>query len=81
MNSSITKSFRDRLRKLPPEIQQPARKNFKLRLRDPAHPSLRFKKTGAFGSARVGSRHRVLARWTEDEVEWFWIGSHDEYED
>ena len=46
----------------------------------PNLPSV-FKKTGEFCSARLGSRHRVLARWNEDEVEWFWIGSHDEYEE
>jgi hypothetical protein len=81
MNSSTTESFRSRLKQLPPDLQALARKNFKLWLRDPAHPSLHFKKAGEFWSARVGSRHRALARWNQDKVEWFWIGSHDEYED
>ncbi len=80
MNSSITKSFRNRFKKLPPEIQRLARKNFKLWLRDPAHPSLHFKKVGSFWSARVGRNHRALALWEENRVEWFWIGSHNEYE-
>ncbi|HNT16237.1 MAG TPA: hypothetical protein PKO21_15475 [Verrucomicrobiota bacterium] len=80
MISSTTKSFRDRFRKLPSEIQQIARKNFRLWLRNRAHPSLHFKKVGEFWSARVGSNHRALALWHGDKVEWFWIGSHDEYE-
>ncbi len=80
MNSSTTKSFRNRFRNLPPEIQRLARKNFKLWLRDPAHPSLRFKKVKDFWSARVGSNYRALAVWSGDKIEWFWIGSHAEYE-
>jgi hypothetical protein len=80
MNSSTTKSFRDRFGNLPPEVQRLARKNFKLWLRDQSHPSLRFKKIGDFWSARVGSKHRALAIWSGDKVEWFWIGSHDDYE-
>lgn len=81
MNSSITKSFRDRFRNLPVEIQRLARKNFRLWQKDQGHPSLHFKKVGEFWSARVGSQYRALAVWKGDEVEWFWIGSHDEYED
>ena len=80
MNSSTTKSFRNRYRNLPPEIQRLARKNFKLWLRDPAHPSLHFKKVNEFWSARVGSSHRALATWSGDKIEWFWIGPHDEYD-
>ena len=81
MNSSTTKSFRDRFRSLPPEIRRLARKNFKLWLKNPAHPSLHFKKVGDFWSARVGSHHRALAVRSETRVEWFWIGSHDKYEE
>jgi len=81
MNSSTTRSFRNRFRNLPPEIQRLARKNFKLWLRDPAHPSIHFKKVKDFGSARVGSRYRAVAIWEGENIEWFWIGSHDEYED
>jgi hypothetical protein len=80
MNSSTTKSFRNRFRNLPPEVRRLARKNFKLWLRDPAHPSLHFKKIGDVWSARVGGKHRALAVWSGDKVEWFWIGSHDEYD-
>jgi hypothetical protein len=81
MISSTTKSFRNRLRNLPPEIQRLAHKNFRLWLRDPAHPSLHFKKVGEFWSARIGGNHRALGVWSGDKVEWFWIGRHDEYEE
>jgi len=80
MKSSTTPSFRRRLRELPPPVRRLARKNFELWLRDPHHPSLHFKKVGRFWSARVGSDFRALAIVQGDEAEWFWIGSHDEYD-
>lgn len=80
MKSSTTPSFRKRLLNLPPHIRDLARKNFKLWLRHPQHPSLRFKKVANFWSARVGIDFRALAIIRGDKAEWFWIGSHDEYE-
>jgi hypothetical protein len=79
MISSTTKSFRERYRLLPREVRELAYKNFKAWLRDPAHPSIRFKKVGNFWSARVGRDYRALAIWKEDRIEWFLIGRHDEY--
>jgi hypothetical protein len=80
MKSSTTPSFRKRFRDIPPEIRQLARKNFKLWLRDPRHPSLHFKRVGNFWAARVGRDFRALAVVKGDVIEWFWIGPHDEYE-
>jgi len=80
MKSSTKASFRKRLQALPADVRQLAYKNFRLWLRDPHHPSLQFKKVGRFWSARVGLQHRALAVVINDEVQWFWIGSHDEYE-
>lgn len=57
-----------------------ARKNFKLWLRDPRHPSLHFKKVGGYWSARVGEDYRALAISRPDGVEWFWIGTHAQYD-
>ena len=70
-------SFYDQLE---PEIRQLADKNFKLLLRDPHHPSLRFKRVGRFWSARVGLNHRAVATRRDDDFVWFWIGSHAEYD-
>ena len=80
MKSSTKKSFRSRLAALPATVRVLAYKNFRLWLRDPHHPSLRFKPVGRFWSARVGSDFRALAIMDGDCVEWFWIGPHDEYE-
>jgi hypothetical protein len=65
---------------LPPEIRRLADENYALLLRDSRHPSLHFKKVGRFWSARVGSHHRALAIQEAEEVVWFWIGRHDEYD-
>ena len=80
MLSSTTKSFRSRYTALPPELRALARKNFRLWLRDPRHPSIHFKPVGRFWSARIGSDYRALAVVNGERVEWFWIGPHREYE-
>ena len=69
-------------RQLPPEIQQLADKNFGMLLRDPRHPSLRFKKVMEPDgwSARVGLHYRALAVSIDDGFLWTWIGHHSEYE-
>lgn len=80
MKSSTKKSFRKRFKALLTEIRQLARKNFQLWLRNPRYPSIHFKKVGNFWSARVGDNYRALAIVNGQQVEWFWIGPHDEYE-
>ncbi|RRJ94724.1 hypothetical protein Ga0100231_010590 [Opitutaceae bacterium TAV4] len=80
MKSSTTPSFRKALAGLPAEIRRLARKNFKLWLYNPRHPSLHFKRIGRFWSARVGDDFRALAMVKGEVIEWFWIGSHAEYD-
>ena len=65
---------------LPPEIQRLADRSFELLKRDARHPSLHFKKVGRFWSARVGIHYRAVAVQEGDDLVWFWIGRHDEYE-
>lgn len=73
--------FWDAYDSLPPTLRQQADKQFALWLKDSSHPSLRFKKVGEnLWSARVDRSHRALARWRDDTFIWFWIGTHDEYE-
>lgn len=61
-------------------MQELADAAFALLERDPRHPSLHFKKVGRFWSARVGAHHRALAVQSDDDLLWFWIGRHDEYD-
>jgi len=47
---------------------------------DPRHPSLHFKKIGRLYSVRVGIHYRALSVEEGDDVVWFWIGHHSEYD-
>jgi hypothetical protein len=62
------------------DIQKTADKNYELLKTNPRHPSLQFKKVGAFWSARVSLNHRTLAFVEDNEFVWFWIGTHAEYD-
>jgi hypothetical protein len=42
-------------------FKKTAKKNFELLKSDPSHPSLHFKKVGAFWSIRGGMNYRALA--------------------
>ena len=67
-------------RALPPEIQILADRAFAQLKADPHHPSLHFKRAGAFWSSRVGLHYRALAADVQNGVLWFWIGTHAEYD-
>ena len=83
MTSSLTDDFRECFRKLPQRIQQQARKNYKLWKLNPYHRSLEFKKvhhSRPIYSVRVSIGWRAVGIKRGDEVSWFWIGSHAEYD-
>lgn len=49
---------------------------------NPKHPSLQLKKVAAdVYSARVGLDYRALAFDMGEHLVWFWIGTHDEYDE
>jgi hypothetical protein len=75
-----TSKFWDLLGELPEAIRDQAKKNFGILKQDPSHPSLHFKKTGRFWSARVNLSYRALAIQDEQDFVWFWIGNHKDYE-
>jgi hypothetical protein len=83
MTSHTTKRFRQALRDLPQEVRRQAREAYKLFVRDPHHPSLRFRRvhpTEPIYSARIGAHYRALGTLEGDEIVWFWIGPHAEYD-
>jgi len=66
---------------LPAEVRTLADKSFALLKENPKHPSLRFKCIrDDLWSVRVGLNHRALAIRGDDALQWFWIGSHAEYD-
>ena len=65
---------------LPKQTRELADKNFQLLKADPRHPSLHFKKLGEFWSVRVGAHYRALAIEVDGGMNWFWIGTHADYD-
>jgi len=80
MRHVATPDFWDCYNKLPVSIRELAKRNFDLLKRDSSHPSLHFKTVGRFRSARVGIQYRALAVESGEDLVWFWIGSHAEYD-
>ena len=62
------------------EIQHRADKQFILLSENPSHPSIQLKPVGELWSARVTDAYRALAVREGNVFNWFWIGSHDDYE-
>jgi hypothetical protein len=80
MRHFASRRFWAAYRKLPESVRAVADKNYGLLKENPQHPSLQFKKMGRFWSVRVGLRYRALAVESGDNLVWFWIGSHADYD-
>ena len=69
---------------LPADVREQARAAYRLFRNNPRHPGLNFKRvhgTDRFVSVRVGRSYRAVGILTRsDEVVWFWIGPHEQYE-
>ena len=83
MTSHVTPDFRRGFAGLPSAIQRQARAAYRLFQSDPFHPSLRFKKLPPYAdvwSVRITGNYRAIARRAGDEIVWFFIGSHADYD-
>jgi hypothetical protein len=65
---------------LPEDVRSLADKSFELLKADSRHPSLHFKRIGPVWSARVGAHYRTLGHDVDGGIQWFWIGTHSEYD-
>ena len=68
--------------KLPEEVKHRARQAYKLWKQNNNHPGLHFKQIHEkepIYSVRIGLSYRALGVRQEDTIIWFWIGSHEEY--
>lgn len=65
---------------LPDAVRKVAERNFERLKSNPKHPSLHFKNVGRYWSVRVGIGYRALAVRNEQDLVWFWIGSHADYD-
>ncbi|MDP6960996.1 MAG: hypothetical protein QF595_05690 [Dehalococcoidia bacterium] len=83
MNSYVTQDFLSCFQRLPDNIKEKARKNYRLWKENSAHPSLRFKRINSsepIHSIRIGVGWRALGLRERNNIYWFWIGSHAEYD-
>ena len=83
MNSQITRSFINNFNNLPSRIKIAARKNYKIWKENPQHPSLNFKQikfASNIHSVRIGIGWRALGVMNGENMIWFWIGSHSDYD-
>ena len=83
MNSRATPRFWAAYDDLPEPVRDAARKAYRLFRENPNHPSLQFKKIHArepIYSVRVTLGYRAVGLLEGDEVTWFWIGSHADYD-
>lgn len=67
-------------RDLPRQVQRLADAAYELLKADPRHPSLQLERVGRFWSVRVGLHYRALAVEAGEDLVWFWIGHHTEYD-
>ena len=83
MRSRATPRFWAAYRELPSETRDLVQKVYRLFRENPKHPSLHFKKVhdrDPIYSARVTLGYRALGLLEDEDITWFWIGSHAEYD-
>jgi len=83
VKSRATPRFWSSYRQLPSDVQTLAQKAYRLFQQDPSHPSLQFKKVHdaePIYSVRITLAYRAVGLREGDEIMWFWIGSHADYD-
>jgi hypothetical protein len=84
VKSRATETFWKLLNALPSEIREQAGVAYRMFRANPRHPGLHFKRvhgSDQLVAVRVGRSYRAVGIQSEsDEIVWFWIGPHDEYE-
>lgn len=83
MTSHTTKYFWKLHDVLPEQIQRQAKAAYRRFEEAPFHPSLQFKQVHnvkPIYSARISRDYRAVGVKAEEEIVWFWIGSHSDYD-
>jgi len=81
--SHTTERFRKLLAQLPGEVQKQAKEAYLQFEKDPYHPGLRFKRVHSrrpIYAVRISKDYRALGIQQDNEIIWFWIGSHSDYD-
>jgi len=83
VNSKTSDEFWKHYANLPVEIKKQARQAFHRFVNNPYHPGLHFKRihsTRPIFSVRISRNYRAVGITHDNEIVWFWIGSHNEYD-
>ena len=87
MKSKRTKQFKNLYDKLPNEVKENAKKQYKLFKNDYNHPSLRTKMIGSTKNEKykvfeisIGMGYRATYFVDSDVFVWFWIGTHSSFD-
>ncbi len=84
MKSKLHPHFRRDFSRLPKKIRDRAREVYKRFAIDPSHPGLEFKKLNVeqpVWSVRINDNYRAVGvRISNDQIIWFFIGSHSQYD-
>ena len=83
MKSHTTQRFRAAFEQLPDHVQRSARRAYRTFQHNPRHPSLQFKQvhsTRPIFSARAALAYRALGVLQGEDIIWFWVGSHADYD-
>ena len=82
MISRTTQRFRKAFADLPEQVQRQAKESYKQFRKYPFYPGLHFKRvhsTKPVYSVRINVEYRAVGIQNENEIIWFWVGSHDDY--
>lgn len=86
MLSKRTKTFKKLFDRLPDEVKENARKQYKLFCEDPSHPSLRAKPIGSTRNNKIKAYEVTVGIGFGAPVfrmktyVWFWIGTHNSFD-
>jgi len=83
MTSRTTRAFWKLYAQLPEQVRRQAKTAFGRFLQDSYHPSLQWKRvhpSEPIYSVRISLDYRAVGVLSGDEIIWFWIGSHADYD-
>ena len=83
MKSRTSAAFRTQRARLPANVRRQAYADFKEFRDNPFLPSFEFKCVDSqrnVWSVRIGRSYRALCRRNGSELDWYWIGSHADYD-
>ena len=84
MKSVTTKRFREAFRLLPQTVKHQAREAYRFFRQNPYHPGLHFRQvhpSKPVYSVRIGRDYHAVGVRDGSEMVWFWIGSHNDYDE